>query len=89
MPTPQTADETERMYLTSFVDDVLHLTRDDGAGYQIRRIGPALIEASWVSSSGVATTPTTAGPEDFLRQRPDVLVSTDCATAIRTLAYGT
>jgi hypothetical protein len=75
------------MYETSVIDDVLHLTRDDGAGYQIRRVGPALIEAAWVSSSGVSTVPSTVGPEDFLRQRPDVLVSTDCAAAIRALAY--
>jgi hypothetical protein len=81
------ADEAGRMYETSVIDGVLHLTRDDGAGYQIRRIGPALIEAAWVSSSGVSLEPSTAGPEDFLRQRPDVLVSTDCAAAIRSLAY--
>jgi hypothetical protein len=87
MASPAPADEAERMYETSIIDDVLHLTRDDGAGYQIRRIGPALIEAAWVSSSGVSLAPSTEGPEDFLRQRPDVLVSADCAAAIRTLAY--
>lgn len=83
-----TQKERGAVYQTSRVDDVLHLTRDDGAGYRIRLIGPALIEAAWVSSTGESTAPTTQGPEDFLRARPDVLVAPNCASAIRSLAYG-
>jgi hypothetical protein len=76
------------MYRPSIQSDVLHLTRDDGAGYRIRRIGSALIEASWVDREGAPAVTVTTGAEEFLRQRPDVLVSPGCAGAVRALAYG-
>jgi hypothetical protein len=76
------------VYRPSLQSDVLHLTRDDGAGYRIRRIASAVIEACWVDGQGATVVTVTADPEAFLRQRPDVLVSPGCATAVRALAYG-
>jgi len=81
-------DETPNMYTVTTQDDALHLTRSDGAGYQLRRVGTALVETAWVGKDGASTNPVTLAPEDFLRQRPDVLVSPDCATAVRQFAYG-
>jgi len=75
------------MYRASLQSDVLHLTRGDGAGYRIRRVAAALIEASWVDGAGATAVTVTAGAEEFLRQRPDVLVSPGCAAAVRALAY--
>lgn len=77
------------MYSLSTSDGVLHITRPDGAGYRLRFVGPGILETCWVGSDGAATGAQTLAPEDFLRQRPDVLVSPDCAAAVRSHAYRT